>query len=131
MTPCHLLPASGQAGRHSQTTWLQSLHLAAPVPVEGNIQFPSPATKWTIAMHTVSGLLRAEDMEPCNNSKGEEAGNFLNDRRLLCLFANTAGPAFLVSTTHRNSALFPGSLQTEMLNSSFIQSLVFAYVHCS
>lgn len=53
-------------------------------------------------------------MEPCNNSSGGEAGNFLSDRQSLCLFAHVSGVH-----THRNPALFRGSLRTEVLSGSF------------
>lgn len=83
MTPCHLLPASGQADIRSPMNWLRSLHSAIRVAGEGNVQVPSPAKKRTKAIPTLlSGLLRAEDMEPCNNSRAEEAGNFLSDGQL-------------------------------------------------
>lgn len=54
MTPCHLLPASGQADVRSPTNWLQSLHLAVRVAGEGNVQFPAPAKKWTKTTHTLT-----------------------------------------------------------------------------
>ena len=37
-------------------------------------------------------------MEPCNNSRGGEAGSFLSDCQSLCLFALAAGAAFLAPT---------------------------------
>lgn len=97
MTPCHLLPASGQANTRSQMNWLQCLHLAARAPVEGDVQFPLQLRNGP-KRHSLwlSGLLRAEDMELCsNNSRREGTGNFLSDRQLLCLLTYAPGPPFI------------------------------------
>lgn len=87
------------AGRHPVSDdWLRSLHLAVHVPAEGDVQLPSPVTNGP-KQHTcgLSRLLRAEEVEPCDNSRGEEARHFLSDCRLLHQGTQAPGPVCPVS----------------------------------
>lgn len=90
-TPCRLLPASGQAGRQPGCSpCVQQLVFQERVASNSLLQprtGPQQCTLW------LSGLLRAEDMEPCNNSRGGEAGNFsVTTSHYVCLLT------FLAST---------------------------------
>jgi hypothetical protein len=57
----------------------------------------------TKAIHTLTGLLGAEDVKPCNHSREKEVGDFLYGCQVFSLLAMTA----CVSGLHHPQIPFP------------------------